>query len=158
MLPSRWEQVQAERDELYQKFTKAICEVQQKTGFKNLLLERKLQGLLDVLEKKEVELSEIFAASNLEPGALSLVSHKLEVLCAVGGPGGQRLLWGDRRPCSLQVPLRRGCSCCVARSQRSQGHARCRRALPRERSLWVSEFGTDLSPGWGPVSSRTALG
>ncbi|POI25921.1 hypothetical protein CIB84_010329, partial [Bambusicola thoracicus] len=72
------EQVQAERDELYQKFTKAINEVQQKTGFKNLLLERKLKGLLDVLEKKEVELSEVFAASNLEPGALSLVSHKLE--------------------------------------------------------------------------------
>ena len=74
------EQVQAERDELYQKFTKAINEVQQKTGFKNLLLERKLKGLLDVLEKKEVELSEVFAASNLEPAALSLVSHKLEVL------------------------------------------------------------------------------
>lgn len=73
-----WEQVQAERDELYQKFTKAINEVQQKTGFKNLLLERKLKGLLSVLEKKEVELSEVFAASNLDPGALSLVSHKLE--------------------------------------------------------------------------------
>lgn len=38
------EQVQAERDELYQKFTKAINEVQQKTGFKNLLLERKLKA------------------------------------------------------------------------------------------------------------------
>ncbi|OXB65088.1 hypothetical protein ASZ78_008371 [Callipepla squamata] len=72
------EQVQAERDELYQKFTKAIIEVQQKSGFKNLLLERKLKGLLDVLEKKEVELSEVFAASNLDPSALSLVSRKLE--------------------------------------------------------------------------------
>lgn len=81
-----WEQVQAERDELYQKFTKAINEVQQKTGFKNLLLERKLKGLLSVLEKKEVELSEVFTGSNLDPGALSLVSHKLEVLCAAVGP------------------------------------------------------------------------
>lgn len=81
-----WEQVQAERDELYQKFTKAINEVQQKTGFKNLLLERKLKGLLSVLEKKEVELSEVFAASSLDPGALSLVSHKLEVPCADVGP------------------------------------------------------------------------
>lgn len=81
-----WEQVQAERDELYQKFTKAINEVQQKTGFKNLLLERKLKGLLGVLEKKEVELSEVFAASNLDPGALSLISHKLEVPCIAMGP------------------------------------------------------------------------
>ncbi|NXJ86814.1 DRC4 protein, partial [Trogon melanurus] len=78
VLEQRFGKVQAERDELYEKFTKAINEVQQKTGFKNLLLERKLKGLLDVLEKKEVELSEVFAASNLEPGALSLVSQKLE--------------------------------------------------------------------------------
>ncbi|XP_064315884.1 dynein regulatory complex subunit 4 isoform X3 [Phalacrocorax carbo] len=78
VLEQRFSKVQAERDELYQKFTKAINEVQQKTGFKNLLLERKLKGLLSVLEKKEVELSEVFAASNLEPSALSLVSHKLE--------------------------------------------------------------------------------
>ncbi|NXF41978.1 DRC4 protein, partial [Nyctibius bracteatus] len=78
VLVQRFSKVQAERDELYQKFTKAIYEVQQKTGFKNLLLERKLKGLLGVLEKKEVELSEVLAASNLDPGALSLVSHKLE--------------------------------------------------------------------------------
>uniref|UniRef100_A0A8D2PZE2 Dynein regulatory complex subunit 4 n=1 Tax=Zosterops lateralis melanops TaxID=1220523 RepID=A0A8D2PZE2_ZOSLA len=75
----QWEhEVQEERDELYQKFTKAINEVQQKTGFKNLLLERKLKGLLNLLEQKEVELSEVIAASNLDPSALSLVSHKLE--------------------------------------------------------------------------------
>ncbi|NXT74293.1 DRC4 protein, partial [Zapornia atra] len=78
VLEQRFSKVQAERDELYQKFTKAIGEVQQKTGFKNLLLERKLKALLGVLEKKEVELSEVFAASNLDPTALSLVSQKLE--------------------------------------------------------------------------------
>ncbi|NXK11315.1 DRC4 protein, partial [Herpetotheres cachinnans] len=78
VLEQRFIKVQAERDELYQKFTKAINEVQQKTGFKNLLLERKLKGLLSVLEKKEVELSEVLAASNLDPSALSLVSNKLE--------------------------------------------------------------------------------
>lgn len=56
--------------------------MQQKRGFKNLLLERKLKGLLNLLEQKEVELSEVIAASNLDPSALSLVSHKLEVLGA----------------------------------------------------------------------------
>ncbi|XP_057257942.1 dynein regulatory complex subunit 4 [Pezoporus wallicus] len=78
VLEQRFRKVQVERDELYQKFTKAIHEVQQKTGFKNLLLERKLTGLLDILEKKEVELSEVFAASKLDQGALTLVSHKVE--------------------------------------------------------------------------------
>ncbi|NXD31939.1 DRC4 protein, partial [Spelaeornis formosus] len=78
VLEQRFSKVQAERDELYQKFTKAINEVQQRTGFKNLLLERKLQGLLDLLEQKEVELSKVLAASNLDPSALSMVSHELE--------------------------------------------------------------------------------
>ncbi|NXX13632.1 DRC4 protein, partial [Podargus strigoides] len=78
VLEQRFNKVQVERDDLYQNFTKAINEVQQKTGFKNLLLERKLRGLLDVLEKKEVELSEACAASSLGPDALSLISHKLE--------------------------------------------------------------------------------
>ncbi|NXU81561.1 DRC4 protein, partial [Oreotrochilus melanogaster] len=78
VVEQRFRKVQAERDELYQKFTKAIHEVQQKTGFKNLLLERKLKGLLEVLEKKEVELNEVLAASNLDPVAVSLVSNKLK--------------------------------------------------------------------------------
>ncbi|XP_034974488.1 dynein regulatory complex subunit 4 isoform X2 [Zootoca vivipara] len=78
VLQQRFIRVQDERDELYQKFTKAINEVQQKTGFKNLLLERKLLGLSNILEKKEVQLNEVLAATNLDPGALSVVTRKLE--------------------------------------------------------------------------------
>uniref|UniRef100_A0A2K6EVT6 Dynein regulatory complex subunit 4 n=1 Tax=Propithecus coquereli TaxID=379532 RepID=A0A2K6EVT6_PROCO len=72
------EQVQQERDELYRKFASAIQEVQQKTGFKNLVLERKLQALSAAVEKKEVQFNEVLAASNLDPSALTLVSRKLE--------------------------------------------------------------------------------
>ncbi|CAB1339359.1 unnamed protein product [Coregonus sp. 'balchen'] len=50
--------VQVERDDLYKKFTQAIQEVQQKSGFKNLLLERKLGALTNTLEKKEAQLNE----------------------------------------------------------------------------------------------------
>ena len=50
-------QVQRERDELYGRFTKAIHEVQQKSGLKNLLLEKKLSTLTDTLEKKVTSLS-----------------------------------------------------------------------------------------------------
>jgi len=45
VLEQRFLKVQQERDELYRKFTAAILEVQQKVGFKNLVLERKLQAL-----------------------------------------------------------------------------------------------------------------
>lgn len=85
--------MQQERDELYRKFTAAILEVQQKVGFKNLVLERKLQALSAAVEKKEVQFNEVLAASNLDPTALTLVSRKLEV-----GPG-----WapGEGLGCSL---------------------------------------------------------
>ncbi|XP_013982530.1 dynein regulatory complex subunit 4 [Salmo salar] len=45
VLEQRFSKVQVERDDLYKKFTQAIQEVQQKSGFKNLLLERKLGAL-----------------------------------------------------------------------------------------------------------------
>ncbi|XP_055002355.1 dynein regulatory complex subunit 4 isoform X2 [Sorex araneus] len=70
--------IKQERDDLYRKFTAAILEVQQKVGFKNLVLERKLQALSATVEKKEVQLNEVLAASNMDPGALTLVSRKLE--------------------------------------------------------------------------------
>lgn len=52
VLEQRFTQVQKECDELYEKFVKAIHEVQQKSGFKNLLLEKKLSALADAIEKK----------------------------------------------------------------------------------------------------------
>jgi len=52
--------------------------VQQKSGFKNLLLEKKLTTLGDKLEKTEAQLNEVLAASNLDPTALAVVTRKLE--------------------------------------------------------------------------------
>jgi len=73
------EQIQQERDELYNKFIKAVHEVQQKSNFKNILLEKKLGAFADMLEKKEAQFNEVLAASNLDPAALSAVTRKLEV-------------------------------------------------------------------------------
>ena len=72
-------QTQMERDDLYKKFVKAIHEVQQKSNFKNFLLEKKLGALADTLEKKEAQLNEVLSASNLDPTALTVVTRKLEV-------------------------------------------------------------------------------
>ena len=87
--------MQEERDELYRKFVKAIHEVQQKSNFKNLLLEKKLCALADTLEKKEAQLNEVLSASNLDPAALTVVTRKLEVTCRhimhIPAPVGQWL-------------------------------------------------------------------
>lgn len=68
----------SERDELYAKFEQSIYDVQQKTGLKGLILERKLEALSEELEKKEAQLAEVLAASNLDAGTLQQVNQKLE--------------------------------------------------------------------------------
>lgn len=78
VLQQRFATTQDERDELYNKFVKAIHEVQQKSNFKNLLLEKKLNALADTLEKKEAQLNEVLSATNLDPTALTVVTRKLE--------------------------------------------------------------------------------
>merc|ERR1711871_135143 len=62
VLQQRFTQVQAERDELYEKFESTIYDVQQKSGFRNLLLEKKLLVINESLEKKESQLSEVIHA------------------------------------------------------------------------------------------------
>ena len=78
VLQQRFEQVQRERDELYAQFEASIYEVQQKTGLKSLLLERKLGAMAEQLEKKEAQLGEVLAAANLDPAVLQQLSSKLE--------------------------------------------------------------------------------
>ena len=74
----RFEQIQQERDELYDKFESSIYEVQQKNGLKSMMLERKLVAMQEQLEKEEAQLGEVLAASNLDPATLQQVNKKLE--------------------------------------------------------------------------------
>jgi len=48
-------QCQSERDELQSRFVSAILELQQKTGLKNALLEKKLEELYDLWEQREID-------------------------------------------------------------------------------------------------------
>ena len=78
VMEQRFAQVEAERDDLYNKFETAIYDVQQKTGLRNLLLEKKIKALDAHLEKKEAQLSEVLRAANLDPSTLSSVTRRLE--------------------------------------------------------------------------------
>ena len=52
VLKQRFGDVEGERDDLYERFVKTIYDVQQKSGFKNIILEKKLAALGETLEKK----------------------------------------------------------------------------------------------------------
>ncbi|XP_028458710.1 dynein regulatory complex subunit 4-like [Perca flavescens] len=76
------QKVQQERDQLLRSQTEAILEVQQKSGLKELLLERKLAALTEIVEKKEAQLSVALSASNLDQTAGAAAANKLEEILA----------------------------------------------------------------------------
>lgn len=78
VLAQRFSKVQGERDELYSKFEASIYDVQQKTGLKSLLLEKRVEALSEALEQKEVQLGEVLTAAQLDPATLANVNKKME--------------------------------------------------------------------------------
>ncbi|XP_043483030.1 dynein regulatory complex subunit 4 [Leptopilina heterotoma] len=52
----RYNKCKSERDELHARFVSAILELQQKTGLKNVLLEKKVEKLSDLLEQRQTQI------------------------------------------------------------------------------------------------------
>ncbi|RZC42859.1 growth arrest-specific protein 8 [Asbolus verrucosus] len=78
-LELRFEKLQAEKDELSRRFVNAILEVQQKTGQKNILLQKRVQTLSDVAEYRDVIIGELRASVD---GAQVRSNQKLEKILA----------------------------------------------------------------------------
>jgi growth arrest-specific protein 8 len=76
VLSQRFAKVEKERDDLYHRFESAVLELQQKSGLKGILLERKLEAAHEVIEKKESMLAEVLAASHLDGPTLQNVRHR----------------------------------------------------------------------------------
>ena len=74
----KFTKLKEEHDELHQKLENTIYNVQQKTGFRNLLLEKKLEAMSQDLEKTESALAEVLASTNLQPEIIGDIKHNLE--------------------------------------------------------------------------------
>lgn len=72
------DQASQERNELKAQLDSKIFAMQQKTGFKNLLLEKKIEGMSEDLEKTESALAEILASTNLPAAIVGDIHHNLE--------------------------------------------------------------------------------
>jgi len=83
ILEQKYQQLLEERDELQSKLKNKVCEVHQKVGFHNLVLEKKLAAMKDDLEKTDVALAEILTtAANLRPEQLGGVRSTLDEVMA----------------------------------------------------------------------------
>jgi hypothetical protein len=77
----RLAKAQSERDELCTKFELMVYDMQQKSGLKNLLVQRRLDVVGETTKRRDAELGEMLNSLSLNPEALHHVSMKLnEVL------------------------------------------------------------------------------
>jgi len=78
VLDQRHQSITGERDDLYSRFQTTVYDVQQKSGFKNLLLEKKMGAMQEALEQKEAQLNEVLARANVEDSVLGQVRGRLD--------------------------------------------------------------------------------
>jgi len=78
VLHQQLKQIQEERDNLYLKFQNSIYEVQQKSGLKNLILEKKLDTVEEALETTDAQVSELLISANVDKAVVGGISQKLD--------------------------------------------------------------------------------
>ncbi|MEQ2252829.1 hypothetical protein ILYODFUR_025861 [Ilyodon furcidens] len=78
LLLQAFQKVQEERDELLKRQTESILDIQQRSGLKKILLQKKLAAVTETLEKKEAQLSTALSVCSIEPTARSNAVCKLE--------------------------------------------------------------------------------
>lgn len=72
--------VEAERAELYDQFESTVKAVARRSEFKNMILERRLDGLTDDFERKQEQLNQVLSAANLDPAVLSSVASRIDTV------------------------------------------------------------------------------
>ncbi len=78
VLTQRFQIVEKERDDLYEQFQATIYDVQQKSGFRNMLFEKKLSVYGEELEKTDGQLNHLIHSFNLEPQSTGSAQRKVE--------------------------------------------------------------------------------
>lgn len=74
----QFEYLQREKQELYEKFHELVYELHKKTGLRNLILEKKVETILEANETKDAQINQILAAARIDPAELNQIRHSLE--------------------------------------------------------------------------------
>jgi chromosome segregation ATPase len=80
VMEQRFQQLEQERDALYDQFESSIHDVRQKTEFRAFVLEQKVKRLHEEVEQKEMQLQDIMQRAGLDPTS---ISAKIEDVLAV---------------------------------------------------------------------------
>lgn len=74
----QFQYLEREKEELFHDFDKTIYELQQKTGLRNLVLEKKLETIQESLETKDAQINQLLTASKIDPKTLGVIKNTLE--------------------------------------------------------------------------------
>ena len=70
--------MEREKKELSEEFHRLVYEVHQKTGLRNLILEKKHETIQESLETKDAQINQLLAAARIDPQALGVIRSTLE--------------------------------------------------------------------------------
>ena len=74
----RFQYLEKEKAQLFEEFHKVVYEVHQKTGLRNLLLEKKLETIQEANETKDAQINQLFATTRIDPQSLGMIRSTLE--------------------------------------------------------------------------------
>ena len=74
----QFQYLEREKKDLFDEFHRLVYELHQKTGLRNLILEKKLETINESLETKDAQINQILAAARIDPQALNQIRHSLE--------------------------------------------------------------------------------
>mmetsp|Transcript_8675 Transcript_8675/g.14710 ORF Transcript_8675/g.14710 Transcript_8675/m.14710 type:complete len:160 (-) Transcript_8675:28-507(-) len=67
-----------EKQKLFDEFHRLVYEIHQKTGLRNLILEKKHETIQESLETKDAQINQLLAAARIDPQALGVIRTTLE--------------------------------------------------------------------------------
>ena len=74
----QFQYLQREKKELFDSFHQTVYELHQKTGLRNLVLEKKLETVQESLETKDAQINQLLAAARIDPATLGVIRSTLE--------------------------------------------------------------------------------
>lgn len=74
----QYQYLEKEKQYLFDEFHRLVQEIHQKTGLRNLILEKKLETIQESLETKDAQINQLLAAARIDPLALGLIRSTLE--------------------------------------------------------------------------------
>mmetsp|Transcript_11500 Transcript_11500/g.12632 ORF Transcript_11500/g.12632 Transcript_11500/m.12632 type:complete len:471 (+) Transcript_11500:43-1455(+) len=78
VLLQKFQYLDRDRKDIMERFNSSLYEIMQKTGLKNIILQKKIETLTETLETKDVQLNQVLSTANIDPRSLGVIASSVE--------------------------------------------------------------------------------